>query len=104
MAQLFNTRRRARQSMRLLSTESHTMIDTLRPTAATRPTPAPTNATQPSLVRRALAERLAAWWRAFCMDERTRFLSQATSASELEQRMRQWDDHCVNRSWQHTRF
>ena len=80
------------------------MIDTPHPATAARRTPARARTIQPSLVLRDLGVRLSAWWRTFCMDERTRFLSQATNTSELEQRMRQWDDHCVNRSWQHTRF
>lgn len=60
--------------------------------SAVPPTPARAHTTPASAL-------LRAWWRYFCMDERERFLSQATNTSELEQRMRQWDDRCVTRSW-----
>lgn len=65
------------------------------PTAAPSPSPH---------LLRTLVAGLFAWWRTLQLDERTRFLSEARNAVELEQRLRQWDDHRVTRAWQHTRF
>jgi hypothetical protein len=50
----------------------------------------------------AIRTRVLDAWRTLLMDERTRYLSQSANAGELEQRLRQWDDYCVNRAWQRT--
>jgi hypothetical protein len=100
MAQIFNTCRDAFRSMAAFSTESRTMSDPLPPTSVATHATARARVTASSALLRTLGVRLRAWWRAFCMDEETLFLSQATTLSELEQRQRQWDRHCVHGAWQ----
>lgn len=53
---------------------------------------------RPTSPRRSVVTWLHDTLRALLRSEREQYLSQSGSHAELEQRLRQWDDYCVQRS------
>ena len=70
---------------------SHSLDATLR--APALPRPSSSSVARPSWAAAASAVQSAvrSWWSNFRLDERTRYLAQASDTADLEARIRRWD-------------